>query len=117
MYSKLRISALALGLFLSPVATSADRLNDITVTKIFVNKGNFVGFTYEPSFSSITNPNNCEESYLELDSSALLFSEQYALLLMAMASGKKLDVYVGDVCGSNNNLVLDWLEVKEEAGS
>lgn len=97
-------------LFVGCSFSYADTLHNKTITGIFTNKGSLVAFKYEP-VDAVSNPNNCDVSYLQLDSNAAFFKYQYATLMMAVASGKKVDINVGTACGYN--LIVDWLYVHE----
>ena len=105
-----RVAGLGLFIVLCSVATHADTLHNKTVTGVFVNQGSLIAITYEP-VESVNNPNNCDVSYLQLNSDAEFFKEQYSMLLTALASGKPVDISVGTACGYN--LIIDWLFVHE----
>ncbi len=97
---------------LASTHSAADTLSAKTVTSLFVNKSSLVGILYEP-VSPIANPNGCSIDYLELDKDALLFKEQYALLLMLLATGKKANIHVSETCGAHH-ILIDWIEVIED---
>jgi hypothetical protein len=91
-------------------AAHADTLHNKTITGVFVNQGSLIAFKYQP-VEGVSNPNNCDVSYLQLNGSAPFFKEQYGMLLSAIATGKPVDINTGTACGIN--LIVDWLFIHE----
>ena len=89
---------------------SAETLRDKTISRIFINKQSVVAFRYEPE-QTLNNPGHCNINYLQLDSNAPFFKEQYSMLLSALATGKRLDIYVADQCSTF--ALVSWLELQQ----
>ncbi len=89
---------------------SADTVHNKKITGVFINQGSLIAFKYEP-VDPVNNPNNCDLTYLQLKNDSPFFKEQYSLLLMLLASGKKVDINVGTECGFN--LIANWFYAHE----
>jgi hypothetical protein len=88
----------------------SDTVHNKTITGVFVNQGSLIAFRYEP-VDPVSNPNNCDTSYVQLNHNGDFFREQYSLLLMLAATGKKVDIHIGTACGYN--IIADWFYAHE----